>query len=50
MHYRTKLQGVSSETLFKDMIAGHARELANNQTYSMENGVEVRQPLAMLRT
>jgi hypothetical protein len=39
---RTKLQGVTSESLFKDMIAGHARDLANSQTYSLENGLEVR--------
>ena len=38
---RTKLQGVTSESLFKDMIAGHARDLANSQTYSLENGGEV---------
>ena len=38
---RTKLQNVSSENMFKDMIAGHARELVNNQTHSMENGGEV---------
>jgi hypothetical protein len=24
------------------MIAGHARDLANSQTYSLENGLEVR--------
>ena len=35
-----KLQTVQSENMFKDHIAGHARELVNNQTYSMENGVE----------
>ena len=35
-----KLQNVQSENMFKDHIAGHARELVNNQTYSMENGVE----------
>ena len=38
--FRMKLQTVQSENMFKDHIAGHARELVNNQTYSMENGVE----------
>ena len=37
---RMKLQTVHSENMFKDHIAGHARELVNNQTYSMENNVE----------
>lgn len=41
INFRTKLQGVTSESLFKDMIAGHARELAKNQTYSKENGIEL---------
>ena len=35
-----KLQTVQSENMFKDMIAGHARELVNNQTYSLENDEE----------
>ena len=28
---RTKLTNVGSENMFKDLIAGHARELVNNQ-------------------
>ena len=28
---RTKLTNVSSENMFKDLIAGHARELVNSQ-------------------
>ena len=28
---RTKLTNVASENMFKDLIAGHARELVNNQ-------------------
>jgi len=41
INFRTKLQNVASENMFKDMIAGHARELVNNQTHSMENGSDV---------
>ncbi|XP_023337238.1 sodium bicarbonate transporter-like protein 11, partial [Eurytemora carolleeae] len=38
INFRTKLQSVPSENMFKDMIAGHARELVTSQTYSLENG------------
>ena len=31
MFCRTKLANVSSENMFKDLIAGHARELVNSQ-------------------
>lgn len=40
INFRMKLQTVQSENMFKDMIAGHARELVNNQTYSLENDEE----------
>lgn len=40
---RTKLTNVTSENMFKDLIAGHARELVNSQTYSMENGGDITQ-------
>lgn len=43
INFRTKLANVSSENMFKDLIAGHARELVNNQTYSMENGGDITQ-------
>lgn len=31
LYCRTKLANVSSENMFKDLIAGHARELVNSQ-------------------
>merc|ERR1719223_753982 len=38
INFRTKLQNVHTENMFKDMVAVHARSLVTSQTYSMENG------------